>query len=80
MLRSVLCSYDWKSQTLFRETVLRMETPSIDYMSRIPRVKFGFERPSDYIPGEQAIPRSGLRRLTSRDSGALGERPKRVEC
>ena len=46
MLRAVLCSYDFKTQTLFRESVVRMETPSIDRMSRISRVRFGFDRPS----------------------------------
>ncbi|KAF8241489.1 hypothetical protein K440DRAFT_642222 [Wilcoxina mikolae CBS 423.85] len=44
MLRAVLCSYDWKTQTLFRQSVQRMETPSIDYIHRIARVRFGFER------------------------------------
>jgi hypothetical protein len=53
MLRAVLCSYDWKTQTLTRQSVLRMETPSIDYMYRISRVRFGFERPVEIGESEK---------------------------
>jgi hypothetical protein len=45
MKRAIGCSYDWTNATLYRETVLRMETPIDDRMSRIPRVKIGFNRP-----------------------------------
>jgi len=57
MLRAVLCSYDWKTQTLSRESVLRMETPSIEYMPRISRVRFGFDRPTprqEFVRGQGA--------------------------
>ncbi|KAF8247602.1 hypothetical protein K440DRAFT_661313 [Wilcoxina mikolae CBS 423.85] len=57
MLRAVLCSYDWGSQTLYRESVLRMETPSLDRMNRIQRVRFGFQRPSPPLPIE--LPKMG---------------------
>ena len=45
MQRAIGCSYDWTTATLYRETVLRLETPVIDQMNRIPRVKIGFKRP-----------------------------------
>lgn len=45
MQRAVLCSYDWKSQTLYRETVLRMETPVLERMFRVHKLRFGFQRP-----------------------------------
>jgi len=45
MQRAVLCSYDWKSQTLYRETVLRMETPVLERMFRVHKFRFGFQRP-----------------------------------
>jgi hypothetical protein len=45
MQRAVLCSYEWKTQTLYRETVLRMETPVLEKMFRVHRFRFGFQRP-----------------------------------
>lgn len=44
MQRAVMCSYDWTSQTLYRETVLRVETGVLQKMSRVGRVKFGLKR------------------------------------
>jgi len=44
MQRGVMCSYDWTTQTLYRETVLRMETKVLEKMSRIGRVRFGLRR------------------------------------
>ncbi|KAF2633545.1 hypothetical protein BU25DRAFT_427050 [Macroventuria anomochaeta] len=44
MKRIVGCSYDWTTATMYRETVLRMETKFEDKMSRIGRVKVGFRR------------------------------------
>jgi len=45
--RAVMCSYDWKSQTLYKETVIRVGTQVLDRMPRIGRVNFGFFRPED---------------------------------
>jgi len=45
MQRAVMASYDWKDQTLYREAVLRMETPILSKMSRVHRFRFGFNRP-----------------------------------
>jgi len=45
MQRTIGCSYDWTTATLYRETVLRLETPAMELMSRVPRVKIGFNRP-----------------------------------
>lgn len=44
MQRAVLCSYDWKGQTLFRESVVRMETRVLEKMSRVGKVRFGMRR------------------------------------
>jgi hypothetical protein len=44
MQRAVMCSYDWTTQTFYRETVLRMETKVLEKMSRIGRVRFGLRR------------------------------------
>jgi hypothetical protein len=44
MQRAILCSYDWPTQTLYRETVLRMETRVLEKMSRVARVSFGLRR------------------------------------
>ncbi|KAL9120421.1 MAG: hypothetical protein Q9187_003023 [Circinaria calcarea] len=39
MQRAVLCSYEWRTNTLYRETVLRMTTPVYDKMPLTNRVK-----------------------------------------
>lgn len=44
MLRAVLCSYDWRTSTMYRETVLRMETTIGDKMQSTPRVRLGLRR------------------------------------
>jgi hypothetical protein len=49
MQRAVMCSYDWKSQTLYRETVLRVETRVLERMSRVGRVRFGLKREDDEV-------------------------------
>jgi hypothetical protein len=40
MQRAVLCSYDWRTQTFCRETVLRMKTIVVEKMFRIDRFRF----------------------------------------
>jgi hypothetical protein len=40
MQRAVLCSYDWRTQTFCRETVLRMKTMVIEKMFRVDRFRF----------------------------------------
>lgn len=44
MKRIIGCSYDWTTATMYRETVLRMETKFEEMMLRIGRVKIGFKR------------------------------------
>ncbi|KAF2203025.1 hypothetical protein GQ43DRAFT_439211 [Delitschia confertaspora ATCC 74209] len=44
MQRAIGCSYDWTTQTLYRETVMRLPTTVLDQMSRVTRVKIGFKR------------------------------------
>ena len=42
MQRVVLCSHDWVTNGLYREAVVRMNTPVKDLMPRLQRFKFGF--------------------------------------
>jgi hypothetical protein len=44
MQRAVGCSYDWETQTMYRETVLRMPTPTLNRMDRVPRFRLGLLR------------------------------------
>jgi hypothetical protein len=46
MQRAVLCSYDWKTQTFFRETVVRMKTVILERMFRVDRFRFALSRPA----------------------------------
>lgn len=43
MQRALLCSYDWTNNTLYRETVLRIETPAYWKMNPIRRVRLGLQ-------------------------------------
>ncbi|KAI4206478.1 MAG: hypothetical protein LQ349_009930, partial [Xanthoria aureola] len=43
MQRALLCSYDWTNNTMYRETVLRIETPAYWRMSPIRRVRLGLQ-------------------------------------
>lgn len=45
MQRAIGCSYAFDSQTLYRETVLRLPTPSLNRMDRVPRFRLGIQRP-----------------------------------
>jgi hypothetical protein len=45
MQRAVLCSYDWKTQTYVRETVVRMKTMVLERMFRVDRFRFSLSRP-----------------------------------
>ena len=38
------CSFEWTSQTFFKETVLRLETRVLERMDRIRRVRLGIRR------------------------------------
>ncbi|KAF4624294.1 hypothetical protein G7Y89_g13878 [Cudoniella acicularis] len=49
MQRALMCSYHWQSQTLYRESVLRMETPILEKMFRVHRFRFGLQRPPPNI-------------------------------
>lgn len=44
MQRAVLCSYDWRTQTYFRETVIRMKTLVLEKMFRVDRFRFALKR------------------------------------
>ncbi|KAL8735021.1 MAG: hypothetical protein Q9166_001146 [cf. Caloplaca sp. 2 TL-2023] len=43
MQRALLCSYDWTNNTLYRETVVRMETPVYWRMNPVRRVRLGLK-------------------------------------
>ena len=44
MQRAVGCSYDWTTQTFYRETVLRLPTDVLNRMDRVPRVRMGIRK------------------------------------
>ena len=44
MQRALLCSYDWSTQTLYRESVTRMETFILERMQRVGRLRLGLRR------------------------------------
>ncbi|KAH6646865.1 hypothetical protein BKA67DRAFT_663235 [Truncatella angustata] len=46
MRRAVACSYDWVTQTMCRETVLRIPTRSLNRMDRVPRFRMGTRWPA----------------------------------
>ncbi|RSM04825.1 hypothetical protein CDV31_009852 [Fusarium ambrosium] len=45
MQRAIGCSYEWETQTMYRETVLRMPTTALNRMDRVPRFRLGIQRP-----------------------------------
>ncbi|KAG6355994.1 hypothetical protein INS49_015379 [Diaporthe citri] len=51
--RAVGCSYDWTTQTFYRETVLRVPTESLERASRVSRFRMGIQRPKwETVPGK----------------------------
>ena len=44
MQRAIGVSYDWETATCYRETVMRMETPMVENMARVGRLRFGLKR------------------------------------
>lgn len=44
MQRALLCSEDWSIGTMYRETILRMETGVRDKMDAMTRVRLGLKR------------------------------------
>jgi hypothetical protein len=44
MKRAMLCSFDWKTNSFVRETVVRMKTMVVDKMSRVDRFRFALSR------------------------------------
>lgn len=62
MKRIIGCSYDWTTATMYRETVLRMETRFESMMMQVGRVKIGFKRSQHPVgPIEQVGEADGLR-------------------
>ncbi|KAM5353869.1 hypothetical protein ACJ41O_000519 [Fusarium nematophilum] len=45
MQRAIGCSYEWETQTMYRETVLRLSTTALNRMDRVPRFRLGIQRP-----------------------------------
>jgi hypothetical protein len=55
MQRAVLCSYDWRTQTFCRETVLRMKTMAVDKMFRVDRFRFSLADGFQYRASTSAM-------------------------
>jgi hypothetical protein len=50
MQRAIGCSYDWTTSTMYRETVIRLPTESLNRMNRVPRIRLGIQRPNIPTP------------------------------
>jgi hypothetical protein len=50
MQRALLCSYDWTNSTLYRETIVSMESTVINHMSRLGRVKLALDSERPPLP------------------------------
>jgi hypothetical protein len=55
MQRAVMVSLDWKTGTLYRETVLRMPTVMLSKVWQIDRVKVGLKRPLERTLQREAV-------------------------
>lgn len=58
MQRAIGVSYEWETQTCYRETVMRMPTTTKDQMSQCNRIRFGLNRrmlPVRAVNGAQAV-------------------------
>lgn len=55
MQRAVMVSLDWKTGTLFRETVLRLPTVMVSKMWQVDRVKVGLKRPVERTIAKEAV-------------------------
>ncbi|KAJ2978620.1 hypothetical protein NUW58_g7438 [Xylaria curta] len=55
MQRAIGCSYDWTTQTMYREVVLRLPTQTLNSMDRVPRVRIGTKRPADRVKRVHAL-------------------------
>jgi hypothetical protein len=49
MQRAIGVSLDAATGIMYRETVVRLETPLLDQMCRIPRVRLGLRRPNEAV-------------------------------
>jgi hypothetical protein len=59
MKRALACSYDVTTGTLYRETVLRIPTQTVDKMHLLQRVRLGLKnpyKPSDVVAVPKLIP------------------------
>jgi hypothetical protein len=77
MQRAVLCSYDWRTQTFCRETVLRMKTMVTEKMFRVDRFRFslfdGYKFRQDVVEAEarRAAEKASGPHPTSQVDGAV---------
>jgi hypothetical protein len=58
MQRAVGVSYEWETATCYRETVMRLPTPTKAQMSRVNRVRFGLKRkmlPVRAVRGRESV-------------------------
>ncbi|KAL1883283.1 hypothetical protein Daus18300_000341 [Diaporthe australafricana] len=56
MQRTLLCSYDWRTQTFHRQTVLRVSRQGLDQLHRVDRIRFSLAS----HPNPDCSPNSGL--------------------
>lgn len=58
MQRVILCSYEWKTRTFCRETVLRMKTIILERMFRVDSFRFALRR--DMPVAEDTLAPTGI--------------------
>ncbi|KAH9904158.1 hypothetical protein F4778DRAFT_780839 [Xylariomycetidae sp. FL2044] len=76
MQRAIACSYDVTTGTMYRETVLRMPSSSLDHMHTLPRVRLGLknQRKMGQFPGEAApVRNSSTRRIQLQPKRAVAK-------
>ena len=44
MQRAIGVSYEWETAICYRETVIRMDTPMVENMARVGKLRFGLTR------------------------------------
>ncbi len=68
MKRALACSYDITTGTMYRETVLRVPSQTVDKMHALPRIRLGLKRPflSSFVKSKGATHRAPNDQLAGR--------------
>ncbi|KAK4234185.1 hypothetical protein C8A03DRAFT_47424 [Achaetomium macrosporum] len=72
MKRAIACSFDVATGTLYRETVLRIPSQSVDCMERLPRIRLGLRRAFLEGDGVEVGGAGGVQPQQQQQQGAVG--------